>query len=48
VWRSCRYLPQRQASDDMAVLPECLFYPLKNLFLSAILLRVTEKHAAFR
>ncbi len=31
----------------MSVLPECLLYPLKNLSLSGILLRVTEKHPAF-
>src|SRR3954449_8455148 len=31
----------------MPLLPECLPYPFKNLFLPAILLRVTEKHAAF-
>jgi hypothetical protein len=31
----------------MSLLSECLLYPFKNLFLSAIFLRVTEKHAAF-
>jgi hypothetical protein len=31
----------------MAVLPECLPYPLKYLSLSAILLGVTEKYPTF-
>jgi hypothetical protein len=29
------------------LLPECLFDPLKNLSLSGVLSRVTEKHPAF-
>ena len=36
VCSSGRYLPQRQASYDMAVLPESLPYPLKELPLSRI------------
>jgi len=47
VWSSFIYLPHRQTSYDMPMLPECLLYPLKNLFLSAIFLRVTEKYAPF-
>ena len=47
VWSSFINLPHRQASDYMALLPECLLDPFNNLFLSAIFLCVTEKHAAF-
>src|SRR4029453_13799777 len=47
-WSSFIHLTHRQASYHMSVLTECLLYPFKNLSLSAILLRVTEKHAAFR
>jgi hypothetical protein len=47
VWRSCRYFPHRQASYNVSFFPECLPYPFKNLFLSAIFLRVTEEHPAF-
>ena len=47
VWSSFIHLPHRQASYYMSLLFKRLLDPLKNLFLSAILLRVTEKHPAF-
>jgi hypothetical protein len=47
VWSNFIHLPHRHAFDRMSLLPECLPYPLKNLSLSAILSRVTEKHPAF-
>ena len=47
VWNSFIYLSHRHAFNRMPMLPERLLDPLKNLSLSAILLRVTEKHAAF-
>ena len=44
---SFMHIPHRHASDRVPVLLERLLDPLKNLSLPAILLRVTEKHAAF-
>ena len=46
-WSSFIHLTHRQASYHMSLLTECLLYPFKNLSLSAILPRVTEKHASF-
>jgi hypothetical protein len=48
VWDSFINLLHRQASYYVPLLPECLLYPLKDLSLPRILLRVTEKHAAIR
>jgi hypothetical protein len=47
VWNRFIHLPYRHTFDCMPVLPERLLDPRKNLPLSAILLRVTEKHPAF-
>jgi hypothetical protein len=47
VWSSFIHLRHRQASYDMAVLPECLPDPFKKLSLPVIFLRKAEKYAAF-
>jgi hypothetical protein len=46
VWSSFIHLPHRQASYDVPLLPECLPYPFKELWLSGILGCVTEHHCA--
>src|SRR5205823_5581870 len=47
VWRSFINLPHRQGSYFMPLLSKCLLDPLKQLSLSGILFRITEKHRAF-
>jgi hypothetical protein len=47
IWGRFINLPDRHTFDRMPLLPECLPHPLKNLPLPAILVRVTEEHAAF-
>jgi hypothetical protein len=48
IWSIFINLPYRQAFYHMSLLSECLLYPFKNLFLSAIFLRVTQNHPALR
>src|SRR4029453_13780604 len=46
VWSSFIHLTYRHAFDRVALLPERLLYPFKNLSQPAIFLRVAEKHPA--
>lgn len=48
VWSSFIHLPHRQTSYYVPLLSKCLLDPLKDLSLSGILFRITQKHCSLR